>query len=135
MPAPLTALVTGGNRGIGREVSRQLAENRMQVLLGSRDWAKGEAAALEIARNGFDVEAVRLDVTDAASIGALGDRLGAVDVLINNAGIDYDTDQTAIGADLAESAKPSRPISSGHGRWRRRLRPVCGSGAGAGSSM
>ena len=101
MPAPLTALVTGGNRGIGREVSRQLAENRMQVLLGSRDWAKGEAAALELARNGFDVEAVRLDVTDAASIGALGDRLGAVDVLINNAGIDYDTDQTAIGADLA----------------------------------
>lgn len=73
----------------------------MRVLLGSRDWAKGEAAALELARNGFDVEAVRLDVTDAASIGALGDRLGAVDVLINNAGIDYDTDQTAIGADLA----------------------------------
>ena len=99
-PSPI-ALVTGGNRGIGREVCRQLAENRMRVLLGSRDAAKGEAAAREMARGGLDVEAVALDVTDATSIRGLGDRLGAVDVLINNAGVDYDTDQTPIGADLA----------------------------------
>ena len=100
MPAPLTALVTGANRGIGREVCRQLAENRLRVLLGARDGAKGEAAAQEMARGGFDVEAVRLDVTDDASIDAIRDRLGAVDVLINNAGVDYDTDQTALAADL-----------------------------------
>ena len=99
-PSPI-ALVTGANRGIGREVCRQLAENRMRVLIGARDPAKGEAAALEMARGGFDVEAVALDVTDAASIQALGDKLGAVDVLINNAGVDYDTDQTPISADLA----------------------------------
>jgi NAD(P)-dependent dehydrogenase (short-subunit alcohol dehydrogenase family) len=99
-PSPI-ALVTGGNRGIGREVCRQLAENRMRVLLGSRDAAKGEAAAREMARGGLDVEAVALDVTDATSIRGLGDRLGAVDVLINNAAVDYDTDQTPIGADLA----------------------------------
>jgi NAD(P)-dependent dehydrogenase (short-subunit alcohol dehydrogenase family) len=99
-PSPI-ALVTGGNRGIGREVCRQLAENRMRVLLGSRDAAKGEAAAREMARGGLDVEAVTLDVTDATSIRGLGDRLGAVDVLINNAAVDYDTDQTPIGADLA----------------------------------
>src|SRR5208282_242607 len=99
-PSPI-ALVTGGNRGIGREVCRQLAENRMRVLLGARDAAKGEAAAREMARDGLDVEAVALDVTDATSIRGLGDRLGAVDVLINNAGVDYDTDQTPIGADLA----------------------------------
>ena len=54
-----------------------------------------------MARGGFDVEAVALDVTDAASIRALGDQLGAVDVLINNAGVDYDTDQTVVSADLA----------------------------------
>ena len=101
MPTPLTALVTGGNRGIGREVSRQLAENHMRVLLGARDRAKGEVAAREMAQGRFDVEAVELNVADAASIGALGDKLETVDVLINNAGIDYDTDQTAIGADLA----------------------------------
>jgi NAD(P)-dependent dehydrogenase (short-subunit alcohol dehydrogenase family) len=99
-PSPI-ALVTGANRGIGREVCRQLAENRMRVLIGARDPAKGEAAAREMDRGGFDVEAVTLDVTDAASIQALGDKLGAVDVLINNAGVDYDTDQTPIAADLA----------------------------------
>ena len=53
-PSPI-ALVTGANRGIGREVCRQLAENRMRVLIGARDPAKGEAAALEMARGGFDV--------------------------------------------------------------------------------
>jgi NAD(P)-dependent dehydrogenase (short-subunit alcohol dehydrogenase family) len=97
------ALVTGGNRGIGREVCRQLAENRMHVLAGARDPAKGEAAAREMARGGFDVEAVTLDVSDPRSIEALADRLGEVDVLINNAGIDYDTDQTGISADLARA--------------------------------
>jgi NAD(P)-dependent dehydrogenase (short-subunit alcohol dehydrogenase family) len=99
-PSPI-ALVTGGNRGIGLEVSRQLAQSGMRVLLGARDAAKGEKAAREMARGGFDVEAVTLDVTDAASIRAIGDRLGAVDVLVNNAGVDYDTDQSAISADLA----------------------------------
>jgi NADP-dependent 3-hydroxy acid dehydrogenase YdfG len=103
-PSPI-ALVTGANRGIGREVCRQLAENRMRVLIGARDPAKGEAAALQMARGGFDVEAVALDVTDAASIQALGDKLGAADVLINNAGVDYDTDQTPISADLARVRK------------------------------
>ena len=95
------APVTGGNRGIGLEVCRQLAQNRMCVLLGVRDLAKGEKAAREMAYGGLDVEAVALDVTDAASIRALGDQLGAVDVLINNAGVNYDTDQTVVSADLA----------------------------------
>jgi NAD(P)-dependent dehydrogenase (short-subunit alcohol dehydrogenase family) len=101
MRASTIALVTGGSRGIGLEVCRQLAQNRMRVLLGARDPAKGGKAAQEMARGGFDVEAVALDVTDAASIRALGDQLGAVDVLVNNAGVDYDTDQTVVSADLA----------------------------------
>jgi NAD(P)-dependent dehydrogenase (short-subunit alcohol dehydrogenase family) len=104
LPSP-TALVTGANRGIGLAVCRQLAGNRMRVLLGARDAAKGVAAAREMSRGGFAVEAVTLDVTDAASISALADQLGAVDVLINNAGVDYDTDQTAIAADLARVRK------------------------------
>jgi NAD(P)-dependent dehydrogenase (short-subunit alcohol dehydrogenase family) len=99
-PSPI-ALVTGGNRGIGLEVCRQLGENRLRVLMGARDGDKGRAAALEMARGGLDVEAVTLDVTDEASIRALGEKLGAVDVLINNAGVDYDTDQTVVAADLA----------------------------------
>jgi NAD(P)-dependent dehydrogenase (short-subunit alcohol dehydrogenase family) len=99
-PSPI-ALVTGANRGIGLEVSRQLAHSQMRVLLGARDPSKGEAAARLMAQGGLDVEAVALDVTDAASIQALRDRVGAVDVLVNNAGVDYDTDQTALSADLA----------------------------------
>jgi NAD(P)-dependent dehydrogenase (short-subunit alcohol dehydrogenase family) len=70
----------------------------MRVLVGARDPAKGEAAAREMARGGFDVEAVTLDVSDPRSIEALADRLGEVDVLINNAGIDYDADQTVVSA-------------------------------------
>ena len=58
-----------------------------------------------MSRGGLDVEAVTLDVTDAASIRALGDQLATVDVLINNAGVDYDTDQTPITADLARVRK------------------------------
>jgi NAD(P)-dependent dehydrogenase (short-subunit alcohol dehydrogenase family) len=133
-PQPI-ALVTGGNRGIGLEVCRQLAENRLRVLLGARDAAKGAAAAREMSRGGFEVEAVELDVADAASIRALGAELSAVDVLINNAGADYDTDQTAISADLAGSGRPSRPMSSAPGRWLRRWRPACAGAAGAASSM
>ncbi len=95
------ALVTGANRGIGFETSRQLARAGMRVLLGARDPAKGEAAARGLARDGLSVEAVALDVTDAGVIQALAARLATVDVLVNNAGIDYDADQTAFSADLA----------------------------------
>jgi NAD(P)-dependent dehydrogenase (short-subunit alcohol dehydrogenase family) len=100
-PSSPTALVTGANRGIGFEVSRQLAEAGMRVLLGARDRAKGEAAARALIRQGLSVEAVVLDVTDQASIRALGDRLESVDVLVNNAGVDYDADRTPLSADLA----------------------------------
>ena len=98
-PLPV-ALVTGANRGIGLEVCRQLAQQGMCVLLGTRDAAKGVSAATSLAADGLDVRAVILDVTDAASIAALGRQLGPVDVLVNNAGVDYDTDQTTLDADL-----------------------------------
>jgi NAD(P)-dependent dehydrogenase (short-subunit alcohol dehydrogenase family) len=104
-PLSPIALVTGANRGIGFEVSRQLARAGMRVLMGARDQAKGEAAAAALAREGGDVEAVRLDVADAAQIRALDPRLGAVDVLVNNAGVDYDTDQSALFADLLRVRK------------------------------
>jgi NAD(P)-dependent dehydrogenase (short-subunit alcohol dehydrogenase family) len=77
----------------------------MRVLLGARDETKGEAAARELARDGDDVQAVVLDVTDAASIHALQERLAGVDVLVNNAGIDYDTDESAVSADLSRVRK------------------------------
>ena len=82
-PSSPIALVTGANRGIGFEVCRQLSESGMRVLLAARDPAKGEAAARALAREGLAVEAVSLDVTEAASIRALHLRLATVDVLVN----------------------------------------------------
>ena len=85
------ALVTGGNRGIGLEICRQLAKAGIRVLLGSRDEAKGVKAAREMVANGLPVEARELDVSDDESIKACmrwirGD-LGRLDILVNNAGI------------------------------------------------
>lgn len=89
-------VVTGGNRGIGWEVCRQLGELGHTVYLGSRDLGKGEAAAAALP----NVQAVELDVTRPATTEALAARLDRVDVLVNNAAIHYDTWQAAITADL-----------------------------------
>lgn len=61
------ALVSGATRGIGREISRQLAQRDHTVLLGARDLAQGEAVAAELPG---DARAVRLDVNDPPSIDA-----------------------------------------------------------------
>jgi len=82
------ALVSGGNRGIGREVARQLAGLGYRVVIGSRDLAKGEDVAREL---GEHVRAVQLDVTDENSIvravASVAADPGRLDVLVNNAGI------------------------------------------------
>src|SRR5689334_24115384 len=94
------ALVTGGNRGIGREVCRQLAAQGHDVVLTARS----ASAATEAAR-AVNAEPLQLDVTDPASVAAavrwVGDRHGRLDVLVNNAAITYDTWQRAAHADLA----------------------------------
>jgi NAD(P)-dependent dehydrogenase (short-subunit alcohol dehydrogenase family) len=94
------SLVTGGNRGIGREVCRQLAELGHVVLLTARSADASAAAARAV-----HAESLSLDVTDPASVAAaarqVGERYGRLDVLVNNAAITYDTWQRAIDADLA----------------------------------
>jgi NAD(P)-dependent dehydrogenase (short-subunit alcohol dehydrogenase family) len=83
------ALVTGANKGLGLETSRQLAEQGMTVLLGVRDLEKG-ARALESLK-GLDVTPVELDVTREDHIADakayIENRFGRLDVLVNNAGM------------------------------------------------
>ena len=94
------SLVTGANRGIGREVCRQLAGKGHAVLLTARDAEAAAAAAGRI----VDAVPLRLDVADPASVAeaaaTVADRYGKLDVLVNNAAISYDTWQHAITADL-----------------------------------
>ena len=95
-------VVTGANRGIGREVARQCAVRGDTVVLGSRDLAAGRLAAEEI---GHGARAVALDVTDPGGLAAVAEdvehTLGRVDVLVNNAAVHYDTGQDAVDVDLA----------------------------------
>jgi NAD(P)-dependent dehydrogenase (short-subunit alcohol dehydrogenase family) len=122
MQVPRIALVSGGNRGIGFEVARQLAAIGHTVILGSRDVAKGEAAA-RIIDDSYPgrVIAARLDVTKPSDIEQLATRIGqrfaALDVLINNAAIHYDTWQTAIAADI-EGAVREAFDTNVLGAWR-----------------
>ena len=95
------ALVSGGNRGIGLEVCRQLAEVGLTVILGSRDEEKGRLAAENLPG---DVVARQLDVTDPGSVDRLADSIREdfrhLDVLVNNAAISNDDGQSGAEADL-----------------------------------
>jgi len=86
------AIVTGGNRGMGRETCRQLSQRGFRVVLTSRESASGEAVAATLRdEEGLEVEPFRLDLTRAEDIAALiahaRRQLGHVDVLVNNAGL------------------------------------------------
>jgi NAD(P)-dependent dehydrogenase (short-subunit alcohol dehydrogenase family) len=93
----MIALVTGANRGIGREVARQLAAAGHTVFVTARS----ARAAAEAARAlGPNARPLRLDVTSEADIDAVARDIDALDVLVNNAAITYDTWQRATTADL-----------------------------------
>jgi NAD(P)-dependent dehydrogenase (short-subunit alcohol dehydrogenase family) len=85
--SPSIALVTGANKGIGKQIARQLADAGLTVHVGSRDAERGQAAVDEI---GDRARLLVLDVTDEASIKAAARQVDALDVLVNNAGIGDD---------------------------------------------
>ena len=86
-----TALITGANKGIGKEIARQLAEKGFAVFIGSRDMAKGRETSEELCREGYEATCIQLDVTDPVSIrnafGTLSQKASHLDVLVNNAGV------------------------------------------------
>jgi NAD(P)-dependent dehydrogenase (short-subunit alcohol dehydrogenase family) len=85
------ALVTGGTRGIGFEVCRQLGRLDYEVLLGARDLARGKEAEGTLRGEGLKVTVLKLDVTSEEDIDRLGE-LERVDALVNNAAIAPDRD-------------------------------------------
>lgn len=87
------AVVTGGNTGLGEAFARALSEVGASVAVAARTRERSEAVARDISASGVQAVAVDLDVTDpesvGAMIGAVGERLGPIDVLVNNAGVCY----------------------------------------------
>jgi NAD(P)-dependent dehydrogenase (short-subunit alcohol dehydrogenase family) len=104
MHAKRVALVTGANKGLGLEISRQLARRGFTVVLGARDEQKGAAAAAKLRDEGLDAHHAPLDVTNPATIGALPrffeERFGRLDVLVNNAGVYQDVGSPPSTLDL-----------------------------------
>ncbi len=89
------ALITGANKGIGKEIARQLGKLGITVIIGARDEKKGKEAEKELRSQGIDVLTVKLDVTEQSTIDAaaleIEKKFGKLDILVNNAGIGIDT--------------------------------------------
>jgi NAD(P)-dependent dehydrogenase (short-subunit alcohol dehydrogenase family) len=92
-----TALVTGADKGIGKQIAAQLAAAGVTVHVGSRDPERGQRAVDEI---GGKARLLILDVTDAGSIADAARRVEALDILVNNAGISLDTASPPDGTDI-----------------------------------
>ncbi len=101
-----TTLITGSNKGLGRETARQLIAAGHAVYIGARDESRGRAAAEELG-----ARFVQLDVTDDASVAAAYTRIeadGRLDVLVNNAGIEPRLAGNAIPTPADETADSVR---------------------------
>jgi len=146
---PGIALVTGANRGLGFECVRQLSALDFTVLVGARDPQRARDAAGRIA--GARARPVALDVTSDADVARCGELIarehgGRLDVLINNAAVHYDSDETVLTANfrIVDEALATNVV----GAWRvaqmaaRLMRPRkhgrivnVSSGAGAWDSL
>ncbi|AWD63589.1 MULTISPECIES: SDR family oxidoreductase [Priestia] len=97
------ALVTGGNRGIGYELVRQLAMKGFKVILTSRNSETGHKAVQKLKDSHLDVSFLTMDINNQTSIGQaaakVSEQYGRLDVLINNAGIYLDKNQKLVNLD------------------------------------
>ncbi len=101
-----TAFVTGGGQGIGLACAEALAEAGAAVTIADRDPDLLGAALETLGAKGYAAEGVILDVTDAARVTEVADRIGGADILVNNAGI-------------ARSDTPAEDVADEH--WRNVL--------------
>ena len=106
------AVVTGGNKGIGFEICRQLARQGVDVILTARDEAKGTEACEALRKEGVPSRFNPLDVDDPESIGRFREfmerEFGRLDILVNNAGINIDAEMTASDVDIGTVSRTVR---------------------------
>jgi len=113
------ALVTGANQGVGFQLAKELVANGVTVLLGSRNFERGETAAKEI---GDGAVPIQIDVTDLASIAAAAERIrtefGRLDLLVNNAGISNTREGAISIADYIQTSRASNvPLDEVRAIW------------------
>jgi len=91
-----TALVTGGNRGLGEAFARGLAEAGASVMIASRDDSLNATVVDQLTSDGLQVQSLAADITNDADVQRMTDetvsRLGSIDILVNNAGICFHGD-------------------------------------------
>ncbi len=97
------ALVTGGNRGIGYELVKQLAMKDFKVILTSRDGKMGQKVTHEFHKANLDVTFLQMDVNNQQSVRqaaiTVNEQYGRLDVLINNAGVYLDEGERLVAMD------------------------------------
>ena len=126
-------VVTGGNRGIGFEICRQLTAREARVVLTARERTAGEAAVKKLAGGKHAAAFHPLDVTDGKSIERLSEFLketyGHIDVLINNAGIIAEGEAPALKVDLATVRETLETNALGPLHLAQNLVPLLKSGS------
>ncbi|MCK1982613.1 MULTISPECIES: SDR family oxidoreductase [Peribacillus] len=98
-------LVTGGNRGIGYELVKQLAMNGFKVILTCRDPEMGHDSTQKLKESNLDVSFLVMDVDNQESIHqaavTVNEQYGRIDVLINNAGVYLDENKDLVSMDAS----------------------------------
>ncbi|HEU4718285.1 MAG TPA: SDR family oxidoreductase [Bacteroidia bacterium] len=123
-----TAVVTGGNKGIGREIVRQLKQEGFHVVLAARDEKRGSTAAAE-----EGAEFIRMDVADEKSIlefaKQFGKKFNHLDVLVNNAGILKKEDRSVLASSQELMNETFAVNAYGPVRVTKALLPFLGNGS------
>ena len=121
------ALITGANRGIGYAIAKGLLQKGFRVIATSRSPESGEKAVAGLSQFG-DVSFCQLDVSNLESIHSCVDfvetQFGQLDILINNAGINYDTWQNVINANLEEVSSTFETNTFGPWQLTQSLLPL-----------
>jgi len=97
------ALVTGGNKGIGFEIARELGKNGYEILLGARDDSRGKLAVENLKKDGIAASFVKIDLNDFGTFRKAAENVGLLDILVNNAGFPGNLKSEKSNLDMGKS--------------------------------